>query len=95
MYVPFIIVRFWIVSLKLYVLPVDMCVYVSFKLGSSVSLGMGESGGHSKGSLLGLGVGSGGVLSMDGSSVVDVMDSCVGVSDMGGAGSAQRSLEVV
>ena len=93
MYVPFITVRFWIVSLKLCVL--DMYVYVSFMLEGSVSLGMGESGGHSKGSLLGLWVRSGGMLSMDESSVVDVMDSCVGVSDMGGAGSAQRSLEVV
>ena len=46
MYVSFIMVRFRNVSSKLYVLII--CVYVSFIGRFSVSLGMGDSGGHSK-----------------------------------------------
>ena len=92
MYVSFIMVRFRNVSSKLYVLII--CVYVSFIGRFSVSLGMGDSGGHSKDILLGLGSGSSGMLSVLGSGVVGVLDRDIGVREKGGAGSAQRSFDI-
>ena len=69
-------------------------MYVSFIGRFSVSLGMGDSGVHSKDILLGLGSGSSEVLSVLGSRVVGVMDRDIGVREKGGAGSAQRSFDI-
>ena len=57
-----------------------MHVNVSFKLRFSVSLGIGDRGGHSKDVFFGLGVRSRGESLMISSDVEDVMDRCEGVT---------------
>ena len=91
MYVSFTIVRLCAMSFKLYEL--GKCMYVSFMLGISVSLGIGESEGHSQYVLLGLVAMLVSMVLGSGLEVERVIEMDEGVGVGGGAGSDQRSFE--